>query len=111
MLQLPSVPEVPFGQHAQAAIEKLLKALLNERGGTFQRIHDLDSLVNDLEKLGELLPTVPVIFGSLSDFASILRYDEPGNTPPLDRTACVETVRLIRAHVVARIQALDAGTP
>ena len=39
-LQFPGVPEIPFWQPVQAAVEKLLKALLNERRGTFQRVHD-----------------------------------------------------------------------
>ena len=111
LLQLSSVPEIPFGQHTQAAIEKLLKALLNERQGTFQRIHDLNYLAAELKKLGESLPPLPVVLGSLNDYATNLRYDDPGNTPLLDRPACMETVRLIRAHVVARIQTLDAGNP
>lgn len=102
---------MPFGQHTQAAVEKLLKALLNEHRGSFQRIHDLDHLAGELTKLGESLPAVPTALGSLTEYAMNLRYDDPGNTPPLDRPACIETVRLIRAHVVARIQALNAGSP
>ena len=111
VLQLSNVPEIPFGQHTQAAVEKLLKALLNERRGSFQRVHDLDLLVGELKKLGELIPVVPVVLGRLTDYATNLRYDDPGNTPPLDRQACIETVRLIQAHVAARIQALNTGSP
>ena len=111
LLQLAGVPEVPFGQHVQAAIEKLLKALLNERRGTFQRVHDLELLADELRKLGESLPLVPVVLDDLTDYATNLRYDEPGNTPLLDRPACIETVRLIRACVVARVQTLNAGNP
>lgn len=111
ILHMPGVPEIPFGQHSQAAIEKLLKALLNEKRGTFQRVHDLNFLAAELKSLGELLPSLPLVLGTLNDYATSLRYDDPGNTPPLDRQACVETVRLIRAHVVARIQALEAGGP
>ena len=43
-LRLAGLPEIPFGQHAQGAIEKLLKALIHERGRRYPRTHDLDSL-------------------------------------------------------------------
>ena len=111
LLQLPGVPEMPFGQHTHAAVEKLLKALLNECRGSFQRVHDLELLISELTKLGESLPTVPMVLDSLTDYATSLRYDDPGNTPLLNRLDCIETVRLIRTHVVARIQALNAGSP
>ena len=88
VLQLSNVPEVPFGQHTQAAIEKLFKALLNERHGRFQRVHDLELLIEDLAKLGEAPPAVPITLNLLNDYAAGFRYDDPGNVSILiDRRA------------------------
>ena len=107
-LHLPGLPEVPFGQHAQGAVEKLLKALINERGQKYPYTHDLDVLAVKLGILGESLPVVPVALGNLTDYAMTLRYEDSSQfPPPLDRRACVETVELLRAHVVGRIQALN----
>ena len=111
-LHLVGLPEVPFGQHAQGAVEKLLKALVNERGQRYPFTHDLDVLTLKLASLGETLPVVPVALGDLSDYAMGLRYEDSGQLPPpLDRHACLETVKLLRAHVEARLQALNPPPP
>lgn len=86
ILQIAGVPEIPFGQHPQAAIEKLLKALLNEKHGTFRRVHDLNFLAAELNNLGEPLPSLPLVLGTLNDYATGLRYDDPGNTPAFGPT-------------------------
>ena len=109
------LPEVPFGQHAQGAVEKLLKALLHARGQKYPFTHDLDVLVVKLTLLGESLPATPTALNDLTDYAMTLRYEESGQLPPpLDRRACIETVELLRAHVAARIRVLSpppAPTP
>ena len=109
------LPEVPFGQHAQGAVEKLLKALLHARGQKYPFTHDLDVLVVKLTLLGESLPVTPTALDDLTDYAMTLRYEESGQLPPpLDRRACIETVELLRVHVAGRIQALippPAPTP
>ena len=115
-LHLSGLPEVPFGQHVQGAVEKLLKALINERGQRYPYTHDLDLLTLKLVHLSEPLPVVPVALGDLTDYAMILRYEDNGQLPPpLDRRACLDTVALLRAHVSGRIQALNlppaAGGP
>lgn len=111
-LHLAGLPEVPFGQHAQGAIEKLLKALINERGQRYPFTHDLDVLTLKLAGLGETLPPLPVSLTDLSDYAMGLRYEESGQLPPpLDRRACQEAVRLLRAHVETRLQALPPPPP
>ena len=110
-LPLVGLPEVPFGQHAQGAIEKLIKALINEHGKTFPFSHDLDVLTRALANVGESLPPVPIDVDALTDYAMDLRYGDIGHLPPLDRPACIETVQLIRAHVEARIRALTPNPP
>lgn len=103
------LPEVPFGHHAQAAIEKLLKALINELHRKYRRTHDLDVLFDDLVQLGESLPAFPIAIGDLTDFAAIYRYaDSDVRQGPLDRQACRDTVAILRRHVLARIAALNA---
>jgi hypothetical protein len=107
-LHLPGLPEVPFGQHAQGAVEKLLKALINERGQKYPYTHDLDVLALKLTLLSESLPTLPMALGDLTDYAMTLRYEGSGQLPPpLDRRVCLEAVELLRVHVAGRIQALS----
>ena len=111
-LHLGGLPEVPFGQHAQGAVEKLLKALIHERGQKYPYTHDLDVLVVKLTILGESLPTLPIALGDLTDYAMTLRYEDSGQLPPpLDRRACIDTVELLRVHVASRIQALNPPPP
>jgi hypothetical protein len=106
--QLPGVPEGPFGFHIQQAVEKLLKALLCQRSVKYKRAHDLDYLVTLLQGCGESLPATPLSLGQLNDFAVIYRYDAFLQSAVLDKADLLETVRLIREHVVARVAALSA---
>ena len=107
-LHLPGLPEVPFGQHAQGAVEKLLKALINERGQKYPYTHDLDVLVVKLGILGESLPGVPVALSDLTDYAMTLRYEDSSQLPPpLDRHGRIDTVELLPAHITRRIQTLN----
>ena len=109
---LPGLPEVPFGQHAQASIEKLFKALIHQSGQQYPYTHDLDRLALYLLNIGEPLPVVPVALGNLTHYAMNLRYEETGQLPhPLDRNACIETVKLLRMHVTRRIESLAANPP
>lgn len=105
-LLLAGLPEVPFGQHTQGAIEKLLKALINERGQKYPFTHDLDLLALQLASMGEPLPKLPIVLGDLSEYAMSLRYEDGGQLPPpLNRGACIETVETLRSHISVRIQA------
>lgn len=106
-MRLAGIPEVPFGQHAQAAVEKLLKALINEFGQSYPLTHDLKKLTGKLTDLGETLPATPILIGSLTQYSMDLRYEESSQLPPpLDRQACFDTVEIIRTHVEARLRAL-----
>jgi hypothetical protein len=108
VLLLSGVPEGPFGFHVQQAIEKLLKALLSQLSIEYKLIHDLDYLTAHLESAGEILPDALVDFSKIGTFAVRNRYDEIPEFHVLDRTAAIETVRLIREHVVARIAAFSS---
>jgi len=49
--------------HAQQCIEKYLKAWLTERGISFLKIHDLETLAR------QCIPTLPELGNSMDDFA------------------------------------------
>jgi hypothetical protein len=103
-------PESVIGFHAQQAVEKLIKALLSSLSVSFELTHQLGRLQTALEAAGETLPATPLPLDELNDFAVVYRYDLLFQLAAPDRAELIETVRLIREHVVARIAAL-AATP
>jgi hypothetical protein len=107
VILLPGIPEGPFGFHVQQAVERLLKALLSQLSIEYKLVHDLDYLAAQLEDAGEVLPDTLADFSNIGTFAVRNRYDEIPEFRVLDHTAAIETVRLIREHVVARIAALS----
>ena len=111
VLLLAGVPDTPFGYHTQAAIEKPLKALINEHGKRFRYIHDLNTLKANVEALGETLPVLPIMLGELNDYAVGYRYGDSSPPQPLDREKCREAVRLLRTYATAHIQALGQIPP
>jgi len=108
VVQLPGIPDGPFGFHIQQAVEKLLKALLCQLAVKYRRSHDLEYLVTLLHDRGETIPTGIVDISQLDSYGVAYRYDAIPEVEILDRAAAIETVRLIREHVVARISALSA---
>jgi hypothetical protein len=107
-IQIDELPDGPFGFHAQQAVEKLIKALLSQMSISFDHTHNISRLAQQLSDAGEKLPLAPVALADLNKFAVIYRYDSIPNLEIPDRPAAIETVRLIREHVVARIAALSA---
>jgi hypothetical protein len=101
-------PDAILGFHAQQAVEKLMKALISARSAQFELTHDLTRLVKALQGLSESLPTTPLSLSDLNDFAVGYRYDLLFQHATPTRADLIETVRLIREHVVARIAALSA---
>ncbi len=107
-LQAVGNPDAVVGFHAQQAVEKLIKALISARLAQFELTHDLARLVKALQGLGESLPTTPLPLSELNDFAVDYRYDLLFQHAIPNRADLIETVRLIREHVVARIAALSS---
>jgi hypothetical protein len=107
-LHLEGIPESILGFHAQQAVEKLIKALLSELSVPFELTHNLGRLQIALEAAGETLPATPLLLSELNDFAVVYRYDLLFQFASPERTDLIDTVRLIREHVVARIAALSA---
>jgi hypothetical protein len=102
-------PDSILGFHAQQAVEKLIKALLSARSIPFELTHNLERLQVALGATGETLPSTPLPLDELNDFAVIYRYDLLFQLATPDRAELIETVRLIREHVTARIAALSAA--
>jgi hypothetical protein len=104
------IPDAIAGFHAQQAVEKLMKALLSALNIPFELTHNLERLVTAIETAGESLPSTPLSPDQLNDFAVVYRYDLLFQIASPDRGELIETVRLIRENIVARINAL-AKTP
>jgi hypothetical protein len=109
-LGAPNLSDSILGFHAQQGVEKLIKALLAQLNVDFEKTHDLERLQTALAALGESLPPTPIPLDQLSDFAVVYRYDLLFQFDSPDVTELIETVRLIREHVTARIAALS-GPP
>jgi HEPN domain len=107
-LTMENLPEAILGFHAQQAVEKLLKALLSELKVPFELTHDLARLQKLVKGSGESLPMTPMSLGDLNDFSVFYRYDLLFQFAVPEKEDVLETVRLIREHVVARIAALSA---
>jgi len=109
-IQIAAMPDGPFGFHAQQAVEKLITALLSQLSIAFDYTDDISKLALQLEEASEKLPVVPVALSELNKFAVVYRYDSTPNLEIPHRPAVIETVRLIREHIHARIVALS-GSP
>jgi len=90
-------------------VEKLLKALISARSAPFELTHNLVRLATAAQKLGESLPITPVTLSDLNDFAVEYRYDMLFQHATPTVVDLIETARLIREHVVARIAALSTN--
>jgi HEPN domain-containing protein len=81
-----------FGFHAQQAIEKTLKAWITLLGQEYPFVHDVDALLNRLEKLGCDVGTLRGLV-ELNAFAVQFRYEAfEAQDEPLDRPAVVSAV-------------------
>lgn len=109
VLHKDDIPDSIVGFHAQQAVEKLIKALLSKLSVEFELTHNLERLEILLKANHEALPATPIALTDLTDFAVVYRYDLLYQVRPPDRADLIETVRLIREHVVARIAALSAA--
>ena len=109
MARFPGAPDGPFGFEVQQSIEKLLKALLSQLGVEFRFTHDLEYLTNRLEAHGEQLPQTALEFAKIQSFAVVHRYDDIPEVAVLDRAEALETIRILREHITARIASLSTS--
>jgi HEPN domain-containing protein len=81
-----------IGFHAQQAVEKWLKALTAARGIRHKPIHDIDLLIELLEKADVEMPLDRDRLAGLTQYAVPMRYDELLDAESLDRAATVGLV-------------------
>lgn len=93
----PEIADGIVGFHAQQAIEKWLKAVLADRGVTFEYTHDLRHLIGLVEAAGLDFPLDTPAVVMLTDFAVPLRYEDLLDAEPLDRAAAVTLVDEVNA--------------
>jgi HEPN domain-containing protein len=107
-LQLNGLSDSILGFHAQQAVEKLFKALLSQLQVPYERTHELDRLHLLLLAAGEKLPQIPLSLSDLTDYAVVYRYDLLYQKNAFDTADLIETVRILREHITARIAALSS---
>jgi len=87
-----------LGFHRRKAAEKILKAVLAEKGTTFRRSHDLEYLNEELDTLGLQLPGDLEELAGLNPFAVQSRYDwlAPDSSSALDLVEVRSRIRQLR---------------
>lgn len=80
---------------ARQAAEKAIKAMFVHRGASFPFIHDLDELLNRLQRTGVKIPKYVRQADELSPFAVETRY--PGLSGPVTKRQHRRAVRITEA--------------
>ncbi len=93
------------GFHGQQAVEKLAKAVLTAYGIAFAKTHDLDYLIDLVEKNGIVSPDELEFAEALSVWAVESRYDDE-DTPALDRRQTLALLGPLRAWAEQEIETL-----
>jgi HEPN domain-containing protein len=83
--------------HAQQAAEKALKAVLVKRKIRFRFVHDLNELIDTLEKHGQKMPEHVKRSVILTGYAVATRY--PGNYEPVTKKEWKDAVALAESVV------------
>ncbi|MDR3668931.1 MAG: HEPN domain-containing protein [Ignavibacteriaceae bacterium] len=82
-----------FGFHAQQAVEKAAKALLDIFSIEYKKIHDIGELFNLLRQNGNVIPVDFLDLQDLTEYAVDLRYDSfELDADSLDRKMILEKV-------------------
>jgi hypothetical protein len=100
------VKDAIFEFHLQQAIEKLLKALIAAHGEKFPFTHDLQLLIDQLERLGERLPVFEIPLPEFTKFGVLVRYDSGIALNGFERGLLRKIVEDLRVFVAARVLAL-----
>lgn len=92
-----------FGFHAQQAVEKMLKAVLTDRGIEFRRTHQIRELMGRLTQAGIEIPPDLADIDELTPFAVEYRYDDipVGEEPPIERDRIRSKIASLRRWVEA----------
>lgn len=93
-----------IGFHAQQAVEKWLKAVMANRGLKRSRTHDIERLLEVLEKDDSELPPARDSLDELTQYAVPLRYDQLLDVEQLDREATVALVEEVGRWAAGEIE-------
>lgn len=100
-----------FGQHVQAATEKLAKAWITLLGDRYPRIHNLEALFQQLENLGCDVSDHRDL-AEFTAFASQLRYQALlEDSDPIDRKSAIAQVQSFYNRVEAILQSCKDNEP
>jgi HEPN domain-containing protein len=102
----PDIGDAIVGFHAQQAVEKLAKAVLTAHGIAFAKTHDLDYLIDLVEKNEIAAPDELEAAESLSTWAVESRYDDE-ETPALDRKGTLELLSPLRLWAEQELETLS----
>ncbi|MGH2879637.1 MAG: HEPN domain-containing protein [Solirubrobacteraceae bacterium] len=96
------IADAIVGFHAQQAIEKYAKAVLTAHGVEYAKRHDLDYLIDLVQKQDIAAPEQLSASETLSAWAVESRYDEA--MPALDRSATLAFLSPLRTWAEQEIQ-------
>ena len=105
-LALGDTPPVCWGAafHAQQAAEKLLKALLTFHQAEFEKVHNIDYLVDLCARVEPQVETLRPTATKLTDFAVEPRYPFPRREPTLaEAQEAIAIARAVREFVLANL--------
>jgi HEPN domain-containing protein len=94
------------GFHGQQAVEKLAKAVLTAHGIEFAKTHDLDYLIDLVEKNGIVAPDELEASEALSTWAVESRYDDE-DISTLDRRGMLKLITPLRKWAEREIEVLS----
>ncbi len=105
VVENPDIGDAIVGFHGQQAVEKLAKAVLTAHGIAFAKTHDLDYLIDLVEKNEIVSPDELESAEALSVWAVESRYDDE-DTQALDRRQTLALLGPLRAWAEQEIETL-----
>lgn len=109
VLDSDAVSDEIFGFHCQQAAEKLLKALLSDRGIAFHKTHELGALMASLARAAVPVPDEFENLDMLTPFGAVYRYDDYDGAERLNRAETRALLMSLRAWVENGLLARDAA--
>ncbi len=101
VLDLP-VHDAIFTFHAQQAIEKLLKAVIAAHGEVYPYTHNIQLLLDQIERLGVSLPEFDLPLHVFTKYGVAVRYDHVPQLAPEDRLQFRKVVGDLRRCVLKK---------
>jgi HEPN domain-containing protein len=105
VVENPEIGDAIVGFHGQQAVEKLVKAVLTAHGIAFAKTHDLDYLIDLVEKSAIVAPDELESAEALSVWAVESRYDDE-DTPALERRQTLALLAPLKTWAEQAIETL-----